>query len=161
MDRKSKWKIVATSLAIIAIALAFTIFTWKKTGLQQLAQLGSTDLKPSPPPSPVLDVALPPPAASPEATGDRARHESPPSGESLNPPSTSKLREEIKADPHRTPPSFLKFARETAVRIEAAKGSPEKTRRLYEELQSCATSEATASVREYCRVNAEKIKPSA
>ena len=77
------------------------------------------------------------------------------------PPTTSTLREEVKKDPHSTPPSLLRFAVDIGVRMKAAKTNNAEAQKLLGELKTCVTSDqdgnSPARARALCLVSAREL----
>jgi hypothetical protein len=76
-------------------------------------------------------------------------------------PSRETYAREVKADPHRTPASLLRFAQELAAPMVRAMHSLSDARILYARLRTCAVGEQAAfsphSVRALCAINAERL----
>jgi hypothetical protein len=75
-------------------------------------------------------------------------------------PAEEVLREEVKKDPHHTPPSVLSFAIELGQKMDNATESSEKATKLFNELSDCVNSEAfrsRPSIRAICLSNAGRL----
>lgn len=73
-------------------------------------------------------------------------------------PTTEALREEVRKNPHRTPPSLVKFAGDLADRMSAARTDEAKASQLLGEFEDCLQSEsAPSSVRTVCLANAGRL----
>lgn len=108
---------------------------------------------PSPRPateSPATETSAPPKT-------ERARTNERPRVAQLIPP-VAKLREEVAASPHTTPPSLVRFALDLGQRLQAAEKSESEATLFFGELETCVMDKAQVhSARAMCLMNAERL----
>ncbi len=76
----------------------------------------------------------------------------------LEPPRTEQVRREIENDPHRTPPSLLRFAERMGEKMDIARVEAVFARDFMGELENCVqSSEGALSAKALCLRNAERL----
>lgn len=124
MNRDRRY--IKAVLALIAAGLIYY-------GMTQKQASGPSTLKQTPA-QPVLTPISVPSATPPvvPSPNDAAAAENP-----IDPPTLRQAREEVGQDPHRTPPSLVRFAQELARKEDLAKGSPAVAESLFSDLERC------------------------
>jgi hypothetical protein len=106
----------------------------------------------SPPPSPLsLQKPIESRAASQEVSEENA------APDEVTLPSLEEYQKEGSENPHRTPPSLLKFSQELAPMMEKAHQSEEYAKTLFTKLETCAGTPGLPQARAICTVNAGQL----
>lgn len=143
---------------IVILAIALGLYLWDQKPTDVSPNISSTKIE-APKEETTQPVAKPNPEVSSMISSRPAQPAENPNSpiEKLVFPQLTALREEVKKDPHSTPPVLLKFADQMATAMDEAKKGESEGTALFKKLQTCIAQDAPIAARGLCLENAKRL----